>query len=131
MVRFKHKKNKTYINIFGKDIPELPFVKELGLNFYTKFTLLGITCDSTLSFMLFNFDEGLRKLEIVANDWWHKYLTICGKIKVVKTFMFSVSVMLLLFSSHHPKFAVKSFKKLGLILLRVNENHLKLMTQQN
>ena len=37
-----------------------------------------------------NFNEGLRKLEIVANDWRHKYLTIFGKITVFMTFMQSV-----------------------------------------
>ena len=40
--------------------------------------------------MLTNYDEGIRKLEAVAHDWKHKYLTICGKITVVKTFMLSV-----------------------------------------
>ena len=40
--------------------------------------------------MMNNFEAGLRKLEIVANDWRHKYLTIFGKITVVKTFMLSV-----------------------------------------
>ena len=40
--------------------------------------------------MLTNYDEGIRKLESVAHDWKHKYLTICGKITVIKTFMLSV-----------------------------------------
>ena len=37
-----------------------------------------------------NYNEGIRKLETVVNDWRHKYLTIFGKITVVKTFMLSV-----------------------------------------
>ena len=40
--------------------------------------------------MLTNYNEGIRKLESVAHDWKHKYLTISGKITVVKTFMLSV-----------------------------------------
>ena len=72
----KINKNKIYINIFGKDAPEPPFVKELGLNYCKQFSVLRITYDSTLSFMMSNFDEGLRKLEIVANDWRHEYSTI-------------------------------------------------------
>ncbi len=70
-------------------MPEPPYVKELNINYCKNITLLGITYDSTLSCMISNFDEGLRKLEIVANDWRHKCLTICGKITVVKTFMLS------------------------------------------
>ena len=39
--------------------------------------------------MLTNYEEGLQKLEIVANDWRNKYLTIFGKITVIETFMLS------------------------------------------
>ena len=73
-------KNKTYVIIFGQDIPEPPFIKELGLKFCSKFSLLGITYDSTLSFMMTNFDDMLWKLEIVVNDWQHKYLKSLKKI---------------------------------------------------
>ena len=83
-------KNKTYVNIFGQKIPEPPFIQELSLKFCNSFTLLGITFDSTLENMMTNYDEGIRKLEAVAHDWKHKYLTICSKITVVKTFMLSV-----------------------------------------
>ena len=40
--------------------------------------------------MMCNYNEGIQKLELVVNDWKHKYLTIFGKITVVKTFMLSV-----------------------------------------
>ena len=40
--------------------------------------------------MMLNFDKGLRKLELVVNDWRHKFLKIFGKLTVVKTFMLSV-----------------------------------------
>ena len=71
-------KNKTYVNIFCQQSPETPYVKELGLNYCNDFKLM---C---------NYDEGIWKLETVVNDWRHKYLTIFGKITVVKTFILSV-----------------------------------------
>ena len=37
-----------------------------------------------------NYNEGIRKLETVVNDWKYKHLTIFGKITVIKTFMLSV-----------------------------------------
>ena len=40
--------------------------------------------------MMCNYNEGIWKLETVVNDWRHRYLTIFGKITVVKTFMLSV-----------------------------------------
>ena len=86
----KINKNKTYINIFGKNSQEPTYVKELGLNYCNDFTLLGIKFDSTLNSMMCNYNEGIRKLETVVNDWRHRYLTIFGKITVVKTFMLSV-----------------------------------------
>ena len=73
-----------------KKSPEPTYVNELGLNYCNDFTLLGIKFDSTLSSMMCNYNEGIRKLETVVNDWRHKYLTIFGKITVVKTFMLSV-----------------------------------------
>ena len=60
------------------------------MNYCKEFTLLGITYDSTLNLMVNNYEAGLRKLEAVANDWRQKYLTIFGKITVVKTFMLSI-----------------------------------------
>ena len=86
----KINKKKTYVTIFGgKKVPKPPFVGELGLNYCDSFTLLGVVFDPTLSCMRTNYDEGLRKMEIVANDWRYKYLTIFGKITVIKTFMLS------------------------------------------
>ena len=83
-------KNKTYVNIFGQQSPEPPYVKELGLRYCNDFKLLGIKYDSSLSSMMCNYDEGIRKFETVVHDRRHKYLTIFGKITVVKTFMLSV-----------------------------------------
>ena len=86
----KINKNKTYINIFGKKSPEPTYVNELGLNYCNDFTLLGIKFDSTLSYMMCNYNEVIRKLETVVNDWRYKYLTIFGKLTVVKHFMLSI-----------------------------------------
>merc|ERR1712082_199480 len=61
-------KNKTYVNIFGQDMPEPPYIQELNLKYSKDFTLLGITFDSTLTNMLSNYDEGIKKLGSVAHD---------------------------------------------------------------
>ncbi len=45
-------KNKTYIDTFGKYMPEPPYIKELSLNYSKEFTLLGITYHSNLSNMI-------------------------------------------------------------------------------
>ena len=65
-------------------------MKELELNYCKDFTLLGIKFNSTLKSMMWNYNEGIRKLEMVVNDWRHRHLTIFGKITVIKTFMLSV-----------------------------------------
>ena len=77
------------------------------------FTLLGINYDSTLGSMMCNYDEGIRKLETVVNDWRHKYLTIFGKITVVKTFMLSLLIHV---ATVLPTPSKKYCKKLNLLL---------------
>ncbi len=35
-------KNKTYVNIFGQEIPEPPYIQELNLKYCKDFTLLDL-----------------------------------------------------------------------------------------
>ena len=62
--------------------------------------------------MMTNFDKGLRKLEIVANDWHHKCLTIFGKITVIKTFMLSTLSHIGTVFPTPPKLYCKKLKKI-------------------
>ena len=62
--------------------------------------------------MMTNFDEGLWKLEIVVNDWWHKYSTIFGKITVIQTFMLNVLSHITTVLPTPPKVYCKNFEKI-------------------
>ena len=119
----KMNKNKTYINIFGKISPEPTQVNDLGLNYCNDFTLLGIKLDSTLKSMIFNYNEGIRKLETVVNDWRHKYLNFFGKITVVKTFMLSVLSHIATVLPTRLGSIVKKLKQLLSTLLKVSKPH--------
>ena len=105
-------KNKTYVTVFGKKIPDPPYVGELGLKFCDSFTLLGVIFDPTLENMQVNYDEGVRKMEIVANDWKYKYLTIFGKLTVIKTFMLATLSHIATVLPTPPRCFVKKLRKL-------------------
>ena len=62
--------------------------------------------------MLSNYEEGLRKLEIVTNVWRHKYLTIFGKITVIKTFMLSTLSHIAAILPTPPKVFCKKFESI-------------------
>ena len=65
-----------------------------------------------------NYDEGLRKLEVVANDWRHKYLTIFGKITIIKTFMLSRLSHIATILPTPPKWYCKKFELVMTIFFR-------------
>ena len=73
--------------------------------------------------MMCNHDEGIRKLETVVNDWRYEYLTIFGKITVVKTFMLSVLSHVATDLPTPSKNIVKKSKQLLSILSKVNKPH--------
>ena len=105
-------KKKTYVLVFGQIVSNPSFVTELGLNNCDKFTLLGVTYDPTLNGIMSNFDEGLQKFERVANDWRHKYLTIFGKITIIKTFMLSTLSHIATVLPTPPKLYCKKFESI-------------------
>ena len=51
------------------------------------FRLLGIQFCNILSNMECNHEKGVQNMRDIANNWKFKYLTIFGKITVIKTFM--------------------------------------------
>ena len=65
-------------------------MKELGLKYCNEFKLLVIKYDSTLSSMMRSYDEGIRKLETVVNDWRHTP----GIIKIAPILVSKYSIIL-------------------------------------
>ena len=76
---------KTYLTIFGKQHKKTKFVDELGVKWCLEFKLLGIYFDVTLSKMLVNYDKAIESVRKELSSWKHKFLTIFGKITVIKT----------------------------------------------
>ena len=50
-----------------------------------EFKLLGIHFDVTLSKMLLNYDKAIESVRKELSSWKHRFLTIFGKITVIKT----------------------------------------------
>ena len=50
-----------------------------------EFKLLGIHFDVTLSKMLLNYDKAIESIRKELSSWRHRFLTIFGKITVIKT----------------------------------------------
>ena len=75
---------KTYLTIFGKHFEKPKFVDELNIKWCVKFKLLGIHFDSTLSKMYVNFNNAIDSIKKEINSWKFRFLTIFGKITVIK-----------------------------------------------
>ena len=81
----KVNRGKTYLSIFGESLEKPRFVQELGIKWCTDFTLLGIKFDQTLDLMDSNFDSCFKKVKNEISSWKHRYLTLFGKLTVIKT----------------------------------------------
>ena len=77
--------SKTYVNIFGRDHSKPKFVDELKIKWCNSFELLGIHFDSTLTNMQKNYQIGLENVRRELHSWNNRYLTIFGKLTVIKT----------------------------------------------
>ena len=77
--------SKTYITIFGRLFDKPRFVDELKIKWCVKFKLLGIYFDSTLSKMYTNYEKVIESIRREINSWKFRFLTIFGKVMVVKT----------------------------------------------
>ena len=77
---------KTYLTIFGKQYRKPKFVDELEIKWCVEFKLLGIYFDATLSKMHVNYDKAIDLNQKELSSWKYRYLTIFGKITVIKTF---------------------------------------------
>ena len=81
----KENQGKTYLKIFGEGLESPRFVQTLGIKWCTEFTLLGIKFDQTLDLMDSNFDSCFKKVKKELSSWKHRFLTVFGKITVIKT----------------------------------------------
>ena len=80
---------KTYLTIFGSHFKKPRFVDELSIKWCIEFKLLGIHFDSTLSKMHINYDKAIDSIRKEINSWKFRFLTIFGKIIVIKTMCLS------------------------------------------
>ena len=81
----KVNRGKTYLSIFGASLACPRFVTTLGIKWAEEFKLLGITFDQCLAKMGKNYLSCLDKVKKELNSWRHRYLTVFGKITVIKT----------------------------------------------
>ena len=73
------------MHIFGKSIGCPGYVNTLRIKWCTEFKLLGITFDQTLDLMDSNYKECFEKVKSELSSWKHRFLTVFGKITVIKT----------------------------------------------
>ena len=60
---------------------------ELMIKWWTSFKLLGVHFDQTLGNMTVNYENAKKKVKAVANSWKNIYVSVYGKVCVVKTLM--------------------------------------------
>ena len=81
----KVNRGKTYLLIFGASLGCPSLVETLRIKWCTEFKLLGINFDQTLEKMNRNYDNCIEKVKKELSSWKHRFLTIFGKIAVIKT----------------------------------------------
>ena len=80
---------------------------DLSLDWDTKFRLLGVDFDSSLTGMECNFDSKIEEIKKVFNCWINRTLSIYGKIVIIKTL------------------GLSKLSHLALVLPNLNKNQLK------
>ena len=73
--------------VFGCKDDDSFLWEDLGIKWVTNFKLLGIHFDQTLENMNINYEKAITKVKMVANNWKNRYVSIYGKVCVVKTLM--------------------------------------------
>ena len=64
-------------------------MEELKIKWSTDFKLLGIYFDVTLSNMQLNYERAIENVKKELHSWKHRFLTVFGKIIVIKTMCLS------------------------------------------
>ncbi len=80
-------RGKTMLTIFGCKETDVSLCKQLGIKWCTEFKLLGLWFDQTLENMNTNYDLAKKKVLAIANSWRNRYVSVYGKVCVVKTLM--------------------------------------------
>ena len=83
----KANRDKTMLTVFGNKEDDSLLCEDLGIKWVTSFKLLGIHFDQTLENMEVNYENAIKKVKAVANSWKNIYVSIYGKVCVVKTLM--------------------------------------------
>ena len=78
-------RGKTYLSIFGASLACPRFVQTLGIKWTTEFKLLGINFDQCLAKIGQNYQNCFEKVKKELSSWHHRFLTVFGKITVIKT----------------------------------------------
>ena len=60
-------------------------MEELGIKWCNEVKLLGIQFDVTLTNIQRNFEIGVEKVKRELHSWKYRFLTIFGKLTVIKT----------------------------------------------
>ena len=80
-------KSKTMLSSFGNSLDGSELAGSLGLKWCTKFKLIGKDFDQSLEEMDQSFLKPVERMQKVVKNWRFRYLTIFGKICVIKTLM--------------------------------------------
>ena len=82
--------SKTKAIWFGKGAKNnFTLCPDLQLDWDSKFKLLGIDFDNNLENMDSNFESKLKEINKILSCWFHRTLTVYGKITVIKTLALS------------------------------------------
>ena len=73
-----------YVATSFHSIFSLNFVDDLKIKWCTEFKLLGIYFDVTLSKMQIKYEKAVESVKRELYSWKHRFLTIFGKITVIK-----------------------------------------------
>ncbi|MCP3679804.1 MAG: reverse transcriptase family protein, partial [Gammaproteobacteria bacterium] len=83
----KVNRGKTMLTIFGCKQSNTQLCKDLGIKWCTDFKLLGLLFDQNLENMEKNYLLAKTKVQAIANSWKNRYVSIYGKVCVIKTLM--------------------------------------------
>ena len=73
------------ITIFRCKETDTQLCEELRIQWCTRFKLLGLCFDQTVEDMKVNYEAAKSKVKAMANRWKNRYVSVYGKLCIVKT----------------------------------------------